>query len=105
MNRTTDFLVIGSGMAGLSFALKVADYANVVLVCKSTIDETNTAFAQGGIASVMYEPDNFEKHVQDTLICGDGLCNEDAVRLVVGNAHRNAQIFQHARDLCWNDWI
>ncbi|MDR3183781.1 MAG: L-aspartate oxidase [Prevotellaceae bacterium] len=86
MNRTTDFLVIGSGMAGLSFALKVADYANVVLVCKSTVDETNSSFAQGGIASVMYEPDNFEKHVQDTLICGDGLCDEAAVRLVVGNA-------------------
>jgi L-aspartate oxidase len=86
MNRTTDFLVIGSGLAGLSFALKVAGHANVVLVCKSAIDETNTSFAQGGIASVMYEPDNFEKHVQDTLICGDGLCNEAAVRLVVGNA-------------------
>ena len=73
-------------MAGLSLALKVADYANVVLVCKSTVDETNTSFAQGGIASVMYEPDNFEKHVQDTLICGDGLCDEEAVRLVVDDA-------------------
>ncbi|MDR3180829.1 MAG: L-aspartate oxidase [Prevotellaceae bacterium] len=95
MNRTTDFLVIGSGMAGLSFALKVADYANVVLVCKSTVDETNTAFAQGGIASVMYEPDNFEKHVQDTLICGDGLCNEDAVRLVVDNAPQQIKQLVH----------
>jgi len=86
MNRTTDFLVIGTGIAGLSFALKVADSANVVLICKSTIDETNTTFAQGGIASVMYSPDNFEKHVQDTLACGDGMCNEEAVRMVVAAA-------------------
>ncbi len=86
MNRTTDFLVIGTGIAGLSFALKVADRAKVVLVCKSDIDETNTSFAQGGIASVMYSPDNFEKHVQDTLICGDGMCNEEVVRMVVASA-------------------
>ena len=86
MNRTTDFLVIGTGIAGLSFALKVADSANVVLVCKSTIDETNTSFAQGGIASVMYSPDNFDKHVQDSLVCGDGMCNEEAVRMVVAAA-------------------
>jgi L-aspartate oxidase len=86
MNRTTDFLVIGTGIAGLCFALKVADSAKVVLICKSTIDETNTAFAQGGIASVMYSPDNFEKHVQDSLICGDGMCNEEVVRMVVAAA-------------------
>ncbi len=86
MNRTTDILVIGTGIAGLAFALKVADHAKVVLVCKSKVDDTNTAFAQGGIASVMYSPDNFEKHVQDTLVCGDGMCNEEVVRMVVASA-------------------
>ncbi len=86
MNRTTDFLVIGTGIAGLSFALKVADKAKVVVVCKSSVDETNTSFAQGGIASVMYDPDNFEKHVQDTLVCGDGMCDEEVVRMVVASA-------------------
>ncbi|MDR0729101.1 MAG: L-aspartate oxidase [Prevotellaceae bacterium] len=82
----SDFLVIGAGLAGLSFALKVADKASVILVCKSTLDETNTAYAQGGIASVMYHPDNIEKHVQDTLICGAGLCDEKIVRMIVGSA-------------------
>ncbi|MDR2358552.1 MAG: L-aspartate oxidase [Prevotellaceae bacterium] len=86
MNRETDFLVIGAGLAGLSFALKTADKAKVLLVCKSTLDEANTTFAQGGIASVMYDHDNIEKHVQDTLICGAGLCNEAVVRMVVGAA-------------------
>lgn len=85
-NKETDYLVIGSGLAGLSFALKVADKAKVIVIAKSTLDETNTTYAQGGIASVMYEPDNFEKHIQDTLICGDGMCNEEAVRLVVTHA-------------------
>jgi L-aspartate oxidase len=82
----SDFLVIGGGLAGLSFALKVADKATVVLTCKSTLDETNTACAQGGIASVMYHPDNIEKHVQDTLVCGAGLCDEAVVRMIVGSA-------------------
>ena len=87
MTTKTDFLIIGAGIGGLSFALKVADKAKVVLVCKSTLDESNTAFAQGGIASVMYEPDNVEKHVQDTLVCGAGLCDEKVVRMVVESAH------------------
>ncbi|MDR2801993.1 MAG: L-aspartate oxidase, partial [Prevotellaceae bacterium] len=86
MNKETDFLVIGAGLAGLSFALKTADRAKVLLVCKSTLDKANTAFAQGGIASVMYDHDNIEKHVQDTLICGAGLCNEAVVRMVVSAA-------------------
>jgi L-aspartate oxidase len=86
MKRQVDFLVIGSGLAGLSFALKVAEYGKVCLVTKSTIDETNTRYAQGGIAAVTYEPDTFEKHVQDTLISGDGLCDEKVVRMVVSEA-------------------
>lgn len=87
-----DFLVIGSGIGGLSYALKVADFGKVVLITKASLDDTNTSFAQGGIASVMYDPDTFEKHVQDTLICGDGLCNEAVVRMIVNEAP--AQISQ-----------
>ena len=86
MNETYDFLVIGSGIAGLSFALKVADKGKVCVITKSTIDQTNTSFAQGGIAAVTYSPDNFETHIKDTLICGDGLCDEKVVRMVVEEA-------------------
>ncbi len=63
----TDFLVIGSGIAGLSFALKAAAAGKVIVVTKSSVDETNTRYAQGGIAAVMYDPDSVEKHVRDTL--------------------------------------
>lgn len=86
MNRKTDFLVVGSGIGGLSFALKVADYGKVILITKSALDDTNTAYAQGGIAAVTYSPDDIEKHVNDTLICGAGLCNEEVVRMVVTEA-------------------
>jgi L-aspartate oxidase len=85
-NYRCDFLVIGSGIAGLSYALKVAEHGKVMLVAKTSLDQTNTSYAQGGIAAVTYEPDSFEKHVQDTLICGDGLCNEAVVRMVVSEA-------------------
>ncbi len=81
-----DFLVIGSGIAGISFALKAAEYGKVVLISKANLEESNTVYAQGGIAAVTYEPDSIEKHVNDTLICGDGLCNEDVVRTVVAEA-------------------
>lgn len=86
MEQRFDFLVIGSGIAGLSFALKAANYGKVCIVTKSKVGETNTSYAQGGIASVMYSPDNFEKHIQDTLICGDGLCNGDVVKMVITEA-------------------
>ncbi|HPD96661.1 MAG TPA: L-aspartate oxidase [Tenuifilaceae bacterium] len=81
-----DFLVIGSGIGGLSYALKVADYGKVVLITKAGLNDTNTSYAQGGIAAVTYSPDNPEKHVADTLICGDGMCNEEVVRMVVNEA-------------------
>ncbi|MBS1637209.1 MAG: L-aspartate oxidase [Bacteroidetes bacterium] len=79
----TDFLVIGSGIAGLSYALKVADKGTVFLITKSNEDESNTKYAQGGIAAVWHEADSIEKHVQDTLIAGAGLCDEETVRIVV----------------------
>lgn len=64
----TDFLVIGSGAAGLSFALKAAEHGHVTLVTKGKMDECNTNYAQGGICSVTYAPDTFEKHIHDTLV-------------------------------------
>jgi L-aspartate oxidase len=83
MQHQTDFLVIGSGIAGLTYAIKAAQHGKVMLITKANEDETNTKYAQGGIAAVTYAPDSFEKHIQDTLICGDGLCNEKIVRMVV----------------------
>jgi L-aspartate oxidase len=83
----TDFLVIGSGIAGLTYALKVAEAKpnkQVVVITKAQSDETNTKYAQGGIAGVWDdENDSYQKHIEDTLIAGDGLCNEKIVEIVV----------------------
>ncbi|MDR1738559.1 MAG: L-aspartate oxidase [Candidatus Symbiothrix sp.] len=81
-----DFLVIGSGIAGMSYALKVADKGKVALLSKTTLEEANTFYAQGGIASVTLPWDDFEKHVADTLVAGDGLCNRQVVEKVVREA-------------------
>ncbi|MBS4012848.1 MAG: L-aspartate oxidase [Bacteroidetes bacterium] len=86
MQKRSDFLVIGSGITGLIFALKVADKGKVNLISKTTLPESNTRYAQGGIAAVMYPPDSIEKHVKDTLDCGRGLCNESIVRLIIGES-------------------
>jgi len=86
MDHHYDFLVIGSGLAGLAYALKVAEFGKVAIVTKTTLDNTNTSYAQGGIASVMYAPDNYEKHIQDTMIAGDGLCKQEVVEMVVSEA-------------------
>jgi len=86
MKKRTDFLVIGSGIAGLTFALKAVKYGKVTIVTKANIEDTNTRYAQGGIAAVFSEPDNFEKHISDTLIAGGGICNEEVVRMVVHEA-------------------
>ena len=86
MIRKFDFLVIGSGVAGMSYALQVAESGKgkVALVCKTTIDEANTAKAQGGVASVTnMKVDNFEKHIQDTIVAGDYISDPAAVRQVV----------------------
>ena len=77
MREEFDFLVIGSGIAGLSFALKVANNGRVAVISKAKLDETNTAYAQGGIAAVTNNPDNYEKHIEDTMIAGDGVSNRD----------------------------
>jgi len=83
MRKQVDFLVIGSGIAGLTYALKVAKFGKVCVATKSNIDDTATSWAQGGIAAVMYTPDSYEKHIRDTIIAGDGLCNEHIVRLTI----------------------
>ncbi|WP_207491494.1 L-aspartate oxidase [Aridibaculum aurantiacum] len=82
----TDFLVIGSGIAGLTYAVKVAEARpekKVTIITKAYSDETNTKYAQGGIAGVWDEADSFQKHIEDTLVAGDGLCNEAIVEIVV----------------------
>ena len=78
-----DFLVLGSGIAGLSFALKVAPHGRVAIVTKKDRAESNTNYAQGGIAAVTSKEDSFELHVRDTLEAGAGLCKEDVVRTIV----------------------
>ena len=89
MIRKFDFLIIGGGVAGMSFALKVANSGKgkVAIICKTTLDEANTAKAQGGIASVTnLKVDNFEKHIHDTLVAGDYISDPKAVEHVVRNA-------------------
>ena len=83
----SDFLVIGSGIAGMSFALKVAHKGKVALICKTTLEEANTFFAQGGVSSVTnLLVDSFEKHIEDTMIAGDYLSDITAVEKVVKEA-------------------
>jgi L-aspartate oxidase len=82
--RNFDFLVIGTGIAGLTFALKVAEQGRVGLITKKHRAESNTNYAQGGIAAVMAQDDSLELHVRDTLEAGAGLCREDVVRTIVG---------------------
>lgn len=83
MRYEVDFLVLGSGIAGLSFALKVAEKGKVCILTKDDASESSTKYAQGGIAAVMYQPDSYEKHIQDTLIAGAGICDEKAVRITI----------------------
>lgn len=85
METRTDFLIIGSGIAGLTFALKVSQYGTVAIVTKKNKVDSNTNYAQGGIASVLSTDDSFDLHVEDTLKAGDGLCHKDIVKMVVEN--------------------
>jgi L-aspartate oxidase len=83
MRKKVDFLVIGSGIAGLCFALKAANYGKVCIVTKSNIDDSSTKYAQGGIAAVIYHPDTYEKHIKDTMIAGDELSDRKIVELTI----------------------
>ncbi len=85
MDIKTDYLVIGTGIAGLSFALEAAKSGKVAVVTKKAKMETSTNYAQGGIASVLNPDDRFDLHIDDTLKSGDGLCNKKIVELVVKN--------------------
>ena len=83
MKTSCDFLVIGSGIGGLSFALRAAKIGSVIMITKKTDSESNTNYAQGGIACVLDPKDSFERHFADTIIAGAGLCNTEAVRILV----------------------
>src|SRR2546427_6363448 len=82
-DKSFDFLVLGSGIAGLSFALKVAPRGRVAIITKKNRAESNTNYAQGGIAAVTSKEDSVELHVRDTLEAGAGLCKEDVVRTII----------------------
>jgi L-aspartate oxidase len=83
MAERFDFLLLGSGIAGLSFALQAAECGSVAIVTKKESAESNTNYAQGGIAAVFDAGDSYEKHIQDTLVAGAGLCDPEIVRIVV----------------------
>jgi L-aspartate oxidase len=87
----TDYLVIGSGIAGLNFALLAAEHGRVVVITKKRPDDTNTNWAQGGVAAVLAKDDTFERHIEDTLTAGDGLCDRDVVELCVQDGPRQVQ--------------
>lgn len=83
MKYKVDFLVIGTGMAGLIYALKVAEHGKVCVLSKTTVEDTATSYAQGGIAAVMYSPDTYEKHIADTISAGVRLNKEEIVRITI----------------------
>ncbi len=86
-----DFLVLGSGLAGLSTALNAAKFGSVALVTKSELDVSSSYYAQGGIAAVVSEDDAIESHFQDTLIAGGGLCNKAAVKILVSDGSKRVK--------------
>lgn len=88
---TCDVLIIGSGAAGLSLALRLADSHHVIVLSKGPVNEGSTFYAQGGIAAVFDENDSIESHTEDTLIAGDGLCNPHAVSFITSNARHCVQ--------------
>ena len=94
MNYSTDCLIIGSGAAGLTLALGIADKAKVIVLSKKDVCAGSTNYAQGGIAGVYNikdDQDSIEDHIRDTCIAGAGICEEQAVRYVAENAHNAIQ--------------
>ena len=81
MSQQTDFLVLGSGIAGLSFALRAAEFGEVLVVTKRALNQSATEWAQGGVAAVIDPADSYEKHAEDTHVAGAGLCREESVDL------------------------
>ena len=81
--QSFDFIVIGSGVAGLTFAIKAAAHGRVAIITKRAPADSNTAWAQGGVACVWSSEDSIDSHVEDTLEAGAGLCDEAAVRTIV----------------------
>ncbi|MBP9096135.1 MAG: FAD-dependent oxidoreductase, partial [Ignavibacteria bacterium] len=79
----TDFLIVGSGIAGLSLAIKLSELGKVTIITKKQKAESNTNYAQGGIATVFADDDTFDLHIKDTLDCGAGLCNVKSVEKIV----------------------
>ena len=91
---TSDFLVIGSGIAGLSFALKAAEHGTVCIITKKENKDSATNYAQGGIASVFTKEDSIDLHIKDTLRAGDGLCHKDVVTMMVTEGPRSVKNLQ-----------
>src|SRR5258706_15239596 len=94
MRTSCDYLVIGSGIAGLSYALEACKTGQVIVVPKRTADESNTKWAQGGIAAVLGTGDTFEAHIQDTLSAGAGLCHKVVVDLCVRDGPARIEMLQ-----------
>src|SRR5262249_28737228 len=94
MALTCDYLVLGSGVAGLSFALEAAAHGDVIVVTKRSSDESNTKYAQGGIAAVLDRADSFAEHIQDTLVAGAGLCHERVVEICVKEGPARIRMLQ-----------
>src|SRR5688572_21180055 len=84
-----DVAIIGSGLAGLTTALQLADKLKVAIICKRSVSDSASRWAQGGIAAVRDPADSVEEHVQDTLIAGGGLCERDAVQFILENASKS----------------
>lgn len=86
-----DVLIIGSGAAGLSLALKMAEHCQVIVLSKGPLTEGSTMYAQGGIAAVFDENDSIDEHVEDTMLAGGGLCDRDAVHFTASKARNCMQ--------------
>jgi L-aspartate oxidase len=83
MSQSPDYIVLGSGVAGLRAAIELANHGRVIVLTKERLDESNTEYAQGGVAVALSDDDEIALHIEDTLIAGAGLCDEKAVRVLV----------------------